>query len=133
MGPASYRDIIVGPGGLLQLSGGTYSARSIAVGRRGRIVCTEACDISVAGGVVLRREAQLGAAQPLRADQVRLNVAGSGIAPGFEARARTVVAATVYAPGADIALGRDGSFRGAYVGRRVTVGAGARVRGDSAL
>ncbi len=128
-----YADVLVGAGSLLQLAGGTYEVGSIQVGRDARLVCIADCRISVLNGVRLRRGAELGAAVPLRASKVRLDVAASDGGLAFRAAAHTAVAATVYAPAGDLVLGRQGSFLGAYVGRSIVVGADARVRGDSAL
>jgi hypothetical protein len=131
--PGSFGDVVVGAGSLLQLAGGSYQARSLTVGADGRVVCTAACDITVAVAVILKRRAQLGAATTTAADKVRIDVLGDGVAPAFRARPHAVVAATIYAPAADIVLGARGSYRGAYVGRSVRVGARADVRADSAL
>src|SRR5262249_18244125 len=128
----SYGAVVVGPGSLLQLAGGTIAVRSIRIARRGRMVCTATCRIEVLEDVELRPGAQLGAAAPLRAREVRIDVAASGLTRAFLARPRAAVAATVFAPTGDVVLGRDGEYRGAYVGRTVTVRPGARVRGDSA-
>ena len=130
---ASYRDISVGRGGLLQLAGGSYSARSVTIGRAGRLVCVAACRPAVVGDVLLRRGAEIGADSPQRAGTARIDVAGSGAVPGFTTRFRTRVSATIYAPDAAIILGPSGTYRGAFVGRSVTIGVGATVRADSAL
>jgi hypothetical protein len=123
----------VGARGVLQLAGGDYSARSIRIGRGGRLLCVGACRLAVAEDVVLGRRAEIGAASRQRAGTARIDVAGRPGAPAFATRARTRVSATVYAPDGAIALGGGGSYRGAYVGRTVTIGPGASVRVDSAL
>jgi len=133
IGPGSYRDITVGPEALLQLAGGSYSARSIRIGRAGRLLCVSACRLTVAADVVLRRRAEIGAPSPDRADTVRIDIVGTPAVPAFSTRIRTRVSATIYAPGSAIILGPAGSYRGAYVGRTVTIGPGATIRADSAL
>ena len=133
MPPASYRDVVVGKGSLLQLAGGSYAARSIRVAPSGRLVCADACRIGVLERVVLAPRAELGAGAPLRANQVRLDIAASGVGQAFRAGARAAVAATIYAPSGTLVLGARGTYRGAYVGRTVTVGPAATVRADSAL
>ena len=133
MPAASYGHVVVGKGSLLQLAGGSYTARSIRVAPSGRLVCADACRIGVLERVVLAPRAELGAGAPLRANQVRLDIAASGVGQAFRAGARAAVAATIYAPAGRLALGARGTYHGAYVGRTVTVGPAATVRADSAL
>jgi hypothetical protein len=124
---------VVGKGALLQLAGGIYAARSIRVAPTGRLVCADACRIGVLERVVLAPRAELGAGAPLRANQVRLDIAASGVGQAFHAGARAAVAATIFAPSGKLVLGARGTYRGAYVGRTVVVGPAATVRADSAL
>jgi hypothetical protein len=133
--PGTYGDIAVGAGALLQLAGGDYVARSIRIARAGGLTCVNGavCRIAVAEDVVLRRHAAIGAASSGRAETVRIDVAGTPTGPAFLARPRAQVAATIYAPDGAIVLGTGGSYRGAWVGRSVTIGHDATVRADSAL
>jgi hypothetical protein len=131
--PGSFADVVVGRGSLLQLAGGAYSARSIRVAPGGRIACAAACEIGVQESLLLRRSAELGAPRAAQADTVRVNLATVGEIVAMRARTGAVVTATIYAPGADVVLGAGGTYRGAFVGRTVRVGAGAEVRADSAL
>jgi len=131
--PGSFGDVRVGAGSVLQLYGGTYSARSLRVGRGGRVSCATACRIGVLGPVRLRRGAELGSSASIQANTARVDVAASGPLPAFVARARANVSATIFAPAGDIVLGPLGAYRGAFVGRTVVIGANATVRGDSAL
>jgi hypothetical protein len=130
--PGSFRAVRVGRGALLQLAGGAYSAQSLHVGARGRIVCVDAGVIGVVDAVRLKRRAGLGAAVATRANTVRVDVAAIG-GTAFVARPGANVAATVFAPGTAVILGPRGSYRGAFVGAAVTVGPDATVRADSAL
>src|SRR5438067_1350736 len=50
---ASLRDVVVGRGALLQLAGGSYTARSIRIAPNGRLVCIDACRIGVLERIVL--------------------------------------------------------------------------------
>src|SRR5439155_1729565 len=50
---ASLRDVVVGRGALLQLVGGSYTARSIRIAPNGRLVCVDACRIGVLERIVL--------------------------------------------------------------------------------
>jgi hypothetical protein len=129
----SFGDVRVGVGSVLQLSGGTYTARSLRIARGGRVVCSTDCRIGVLGLVRLRRGAALGSFAPIQANTARVDVAASGPLPAFVARARSNVSATIFAPAGDVALGPLGSYRGAFVGRTVVIGPDATVRGDSAL
>jgi hypothetical protein len=131
--PGSYGAVTVGPGSLLQLAGGDYELRSICIAARGRVVCIAPCHLGVLESVVVRRGAQLGAGAPLRARDARIDVAGSGVAPIVVTGPDAAVAATVFAPAGDVVLGRDGSYRGAVVGRTVLVKPRAALREDSAL
>ena len=131
--PGAFGAVTVGRGGLLQLAGGSYQVRSIRLARTARLVCLEACRIGVAEGVRLGPAAQLGAAQGLRPSRVRVDIAGVSGAFAFRAGPRSIVAATIFAPGGAIALGRAGDYRGAYVGRSVAVRPRSVVREDSAL
>jgi hypothetical protein len=131
--PANWADVVVGSGALLQLAGGAYTARSIQIGRSGRIVCTEACHIAVSRSVRLRAKAQLGARAGLPPTAVRIDIAADAPPPAFHARAQGVVAATVYSPAGIVLLGANGQYRGAFVGREVTVGARTQVRERSTL
>jgi hypothetical protein len=131
--PGSFRDVRVGAGSVLQLAGGDYTAQSLRIGRRGRITCASACRIGVLGPVRLRSGARLGAASAQQADSARVDISGDAPAPVFLAEPRANVAATIFAPDGDIVLGRLGAYRGAFVGRTVTIAPDATVRGDSAL
>jgi len=130
---ASFGDVRVGVGSVLQLAGGTYAARSLRVGRGARLVCASECRIGVLGSVAVGRAATLGAASPSRASSVRLDIAATDGLPAFVARRRSHVSATIFVPTGDVVLGAHGSHRGAFVGRTVVVGPGTTVRGDSAL
>jgi hypothetical protein len=130
--PGTFRDVRVGAGGLLQLYGGVYAARSLRIGRGARVVCESDCRIGVEGHVRLGGGAGLGSSTPTRADTARVDVAASG--PGaFIARPRANLSATVFAPAGDVIVGRLGSYRGALVGHTVVVGAHVTIRGNSAL
>jgi len=130
--PGTYGALVVGAGSLLQLAGGDYQVRAISIAPRGRLVCSDACHIGVLENVVVRRRGEIGAAAAARAQNARIDVAGAG-APVFVTGPLSTVAATIFAPAGDVVLGRDGSYRGAFVGRTVKVKPRASVRGDSAL
>lgn len=130
----AYGAVVVGPGGLLQLAKGAYQVRSIRLARTARLVCLDDCRIGVAETVTLGVRAQLGAAKGLvDPSDVRLDVAGSPVAPAFSTRAGAVVAGTIFSPGGDVVLGPRGQYRGAFIGRSVLVRPGSRVIADSAL
>ena len=133
MPAASYRDVVVGRGALLQLAGGSYAARSIRVAPTGRVVCIDTCRIGVLERVVLAPRAELGAGAPLRANRVRVDVAASTGRRAFRAGARAATAATIFAPSGTLVLGPRGSYRGAFIGRTITVGPSATLREDSAF
>jgi hypothetical protein len=129
---ASYGDVRVGTGALLQLAGGEYAVRSIRIAPGGRVVCTAPCHVGVAERVVLGANGELGAANGVRVDMVRIDVATNG-GRAFVAQPTAAVAGTIYAPGGTVVLKRGGTHRGAFVGRIVTVGPRVTVRTASAL
>jgi len=132
--PGAYGSVVVRRGALLELAGGAYQVRSIRLARTARLVCLDGCRIGVAETVSLAARAQLGAAKGMvDASEVRLDVAGSPVAPAFRTGPNAIVAGTVFAPTGDIVLGPDGQYRGAFIGRSVLVRARGRVIQDSAL
>jgi hypothetical protein len=132
--PGAYGAVVVRRGGLLELAGGAYQVRSIRLAGAARLVCLDECRIGVGETVTLSARAQLGAAKGLvDASEVRLDVAGSPIAPAFRTGPNAIVAGTVFAPTGDIVLGPGGQYRGAFIGRSVLVRARGRVSQDSAL
>lgn len=131
--PGSFRDVRVGAGGLLQLYGGVYAARSLRIAPGGRVVCASDCRLEVEGRVRLGAGAELGSVAPTRADTARVDIAASGPAAAFLARQRANVNATIFAPAGDVIVGRLGSYRGALVGHTVVIGPRVTIRGDSAL
>ena len=128
----SYGDIRVGARGLLNLGGGTYTVHSIRIAPRGGLVCTDACEISVLDKIIVRHRGQLGITPARQAQTMRVNIQASG-GLALRAAAEGTLDATFYAPGGDIRLGPKGTYRGAYIGRTVRVGAHSHVTGDSAL
>jgi hypothetical protein len=130
--PGAFGAVSVGRGSLLQLAGGDYQMRSIRLARGAQLVCLAECRIGVAEGVRLGPRARLGAADGLPPARVQVDVgAVDGVA--FRTGSRAAVAATIFAPGGAVLLGADGDYRGAYVGRSVTVRARSRVREASAF
>src|SRR5438094_650970 len=110
---ASLRDVVVGRGALLQLAGGSYTARSIRIAPNGRLVCVDACRIGVLERIVLAPRAQLGAGAPLRADRVRFDL-GASPASVFRTGPRAAVAGTVFATPAS---GLQAAARSPWPGR----------------
>jgi len=132
--PGAYGAVVVRRGALLELAGGAYQVRSIRLASAARLVCLDECRIGVGETVTLAARAQLGAAKGMvDAGEVRLDVAGSPVAPAFRTGPNAVVAGTVFAPTGNIVLGPGGQYRGAFIGRSVLVRARGRVIQDSAL
>jgi len=124
----AYGDVRVGARGRLLLAGGDYAVRAITIAAGGRLLCAAACRIAVEDRVLLRGRALLGAAAPLDANAVEVSVERDGIVAGPAA----VIAGSLYAPEADVRLGRSVRFTGRIVGRNVILGTGARVMDASA-
>lgn len=135
LAPGAYGAVVVRRGALLELAGGgAYQVRSIRLAGAARLVCLDECRIGVSETVTLAARAQLGAAKGMvAAGEVRLDVAGSPVAPAFRTGPNAVVAGTVFAPTGSIVLGPGGQYRGAFIGRSVLVRAHGRVIQDSAL
>ena len=125
--------VSVGRGSLLQLAGGEYQVRSIRLARGARLVCLAECRIGVAETVRLGARAQLGAVDGLPPARVRIDVAASSDDVVFRTGPGATVAGTIFAPGGAVVLAAGGDYRGAYVGRSVTVRARSRVREASAF
>jgi hypothetical protein len=129
----AYGEVRVGRRGRLLLAGGRYELQSIALARRSRLQCAAPCEVAVLERVMVGKEARLGAAAPLDARAVRIDVEADGERNGFVARPRASIAANVYAPESTIVLGAGGRHDGAFVGRSVRIGAAAEVTAASAF
>jgi hypothetical protein len=129
----SFGAVVVGKGSLLQLAGGAYQVRSIRLARSARLVCLAECRVGVLESVRLGAAAQLGAAQGLSPTRVRFDVGTAAVGVAFRAGPRAIVAATVFAPTGTVVLGPRGDYRGAFVGRSVTLRPRSRVRESSAF
>jgi hypothetical protein len=133
LGPAAYGDARVGRAGELLLAGGTYAFRTITLGPGARLLCTAACRVEVQTAVVLAARARLGAAAPLDAHAVRVDIEAKDRTGGFSAASRTTVDASIYTPQGRVRLGERGRYTGGFLGRSVNVGARARVTAASVL
>jgi hypothetical protein len=128
----AYGAVRVGRRGRLFLAGGSYELRALAVGARAQLLCLRRCRLQVRERVRLGPVTTLGVVDTLAPDALRLDVEDAS-PRAFTAGRRAAITGTVYAPGGDIALGARGSYVGAFVGRRVRVGARARITGASAF
>jgi hypothetical protein len=131
--PGAYGVVQVGSGALLEFAGGAYQVRSIRLAARARLACLDDCQIAVLETVRLGRGAQLGADRDAQAEGARIDVAAGGDIPAVRAGPNAAVAATIVAPTGAVVLGRGGEYRGAYIGRSVTVRRRSRVIEDSAF
>src|SRR5262245_6923834 len=124
----AYGDVRVASRGTLTLAGGTYVFKSIRIGSRGKLVCAAACQMGVAGQVMVRSRAQLGGMGGAPAEAIRVNIAKISPKAVFSADNQANVSAVVYAPGGRIDLHNNGTFVGAFVGGTVKVGKGVIVQ-----
>jgi cytoskeletal protein CcmA (bactofilin family) len=129
--PGAYGAVEVGARGRLLLAGGSYAVRSITIAAKGRLLCASPCRLAVQERVVLASGARVGVAAPLDARALRIDVEASGHGAAVTTRARATISGTVYAPGGNVVLGGAGRYEGAFIGRTVRVGAGARITGTS--
>jgi len=127
--PASYGDARVARQGELLLAGGTYAFRAITLGPGARLLCTGSCRVEVQTAVVLGARARLGAAAPLDAHAVRVDIERKGLS----AASRAAIDASIYTPQGRVQLGERGRYTGGFLGRSVNVGARARVTAASIL
>jgi hypothetical protein len=132
--PAAYGAVRVGDMARLELEGGEYDLRSLWVGYRSQLVCRQACTIRVGRYVTVRERALLGAAEPVDAGTVRIEIAGGrGSGGAFRAYRRATVNAVVYAPNDDVVLGMNGRYNGSFTGKDVLIYERAQVTGLSVL
>jgi hypothetical protein len=133
LAPGAYAAVKVGSRGRLLLAGGNYAFRSIGIAPRGRLLCATPCRLAVQERVVLASGARLGVAAPLDARALRVDVEASGHGAAVTTRPRATVTGSVYVPAGTIVLGGAGRYEGAFIGRSVQVGAGARVTAASSF
>lgn len=118
--------VAVGARGRLVLAGGDYAVRSIVLAPHASLLCAAPCRIGVQEGVRVGGRAVLGAAAPLEAGAVTVEIEGRA-GGGFRAHPHARVSALVYAPESRVTLGQMGVFQGTFVGRVVDVGPRARI------
>ena len=133
LAPGAYNVIKLANGAKLVLGGGEYSVRSIELRKGAQLLCSAACHISVLERVRLGEGSELGPVPPLDATGIRLDIKGEGEFVALRALPRSTIAANVYAPGDDLALGQNGNYTGAFVGEQVVVRPGATIEAASAL
>jgi hypothetical protein len=127
----AYGTLTAGTAAEVTLSGGLYQFEAIDIGARGRLVCLAACDVTVRGQVKLGQAAKLGAADSIAVSGVIVRIAGTGERTAFDAKSRSQIRGTIYAPSADVKLGAAAKQSGALVGNTVSVGPRARLQGPS--
>jgi len=122
-----YRRLRVGRGSVLTLAGGDYAVESIRLGRDAALRCAAPCRVGVRRALRLGTRAGIEAAEGVAAAGVRLDVQGDAVATGVRAGARARVQGIVYAPTSRLRFGRGLLLEGHLVGRRVEIGARARL------
>ena len=132
LSPGSYRDLHVGAGGVLQLTGGRYDVRRVTIAPGGRLVFRAHSQLRVAERIVLGAGGEIGPGLTgLDARLFRIDVAGadgSPTTPAFDVGDGGSVNATVHVPRGTFRAGDSVDLVGGYVANAIDVGAGARVR-----
>ena len=124
----AYGRVTVATRGRLLFAGGTYDLLGLDVRHHAQLLCVGRCRIRVRERATLRSRGVIAVAAPLDGSALRIDVESQGPRPAFVSGAHATLAGTVYAPGGDVVLGAHGRYDGAFVGRTVTVGSGARVK-----
>lgn len=125
----AYRNLSVGAAAQVLLAGGSYQFQSIAVGSRAKLLCQAACDVAVQGKVTIGQAARLGAGDGVDAAAVVFRIAAQGERNALDAKSRTAILGTVYAPNGAVVMGSAAKVTGALVGASVSLGSRARVKG----
>jgi len=131
LSPGAYARLSVGAAAQVTLAGGSYQFESIDVRSRAKVQCLAACDLIVRTKVTVGQAARIGAADGVAPSAVIFHVAAQGERIAFDAKSRSTVAGSVYAPSADVKLGSATKLTGALVGNTVAIGPRARVQGPS--
>ena len=125
----AYGTLEAGTAAEMNLAGGTYQFESIDVGSRGKLLCLAACDVTVRSRVRLGQAARLGAVDSIPASSATIRVAAQGESTALDAKSRSQIRGTIYAPSADVRLGAAAKVSGALVGNTVSVSPRARLQG----
>lgn len=108
--PGSYGNVIVRNGATLTLDPGTFYFCKLQVGRGGVFEPHGPVTINVTGTVRIGNEAHLVGVPPAPPVSITLNVLGKQIRAGQNA----IVQAYVFAPNAELSLGRSSLFQGSF-------------------
>lgn len=126
--PGKFGKVKVGTKSRLRLEGGTYSFRSLRIGKGASLLCDGSCTIGVDDAVQIDQSATLSTMGQADARKIRLNIEfGAPSRAALKASAKSTVDATVYAPAGIIRLGTNGRYTGAFVAKSVQVLQRARV------
>jgi hypothetical protein len=136
--PGRYLDLAIGTGGRVLLRGGLYHFLSVKGEARSALLFTAPSEVRISNRLSLGPESSLAPARPgaLRAAAAVVYVADrNGSAetslPAVSLGARSLLAATVYAPGGTLSLGPRTRSTGALVAKQLSVGSGSTLALDS--
>jgi hypothetical protein len=121
-----YRNVEVRAGGLLQLSGGDYTFRSLTVRGNARVLANAATTITVNELIFIGANARVAPASGFTAaDLVIRSAAGpqgtdsNGEIPAVNLGANSITRALIVAPGGYVRFGNQARLRGALIARSV--------------
>jgi hypothetical protein len=139
----AYRDVTIGRGARLTLSGGGYTFRSIAVDRGGELRYAKAADVVVSGRVDLGSDGVISPADGsgMTSAAMRMQVDGlngtngalQSTPPSIHAGTNSKLFATLYATGGSLVIDRDSEGNGAFLARDIQVSRGGRFTINSAF
>ena len=123
--PGAYHDISLGEHATLVLTGGTYHAEALAIGKHAKVLCQARCDFVVKQRLRSHQGALIGPQDgaDLTATDIHLFVHGQITDIGPDNR----IAANIFAPNGTIWIRADSVVEGALLGKRVLLGLGVTV------
>lgn len=126
----AYRDIRLRQFSILYIRGGTYSIRSLIVGRDATVQFSGPTTLNIAERLRLGREAHLLPQVEMSGRCVVINVASDRL---IRFGMASDVSAILNAPKASLTLGRLGAYTGNFVAARAKIGRTAILRAESPL
>jgi RHS repeat-associated protein len=128
LGPGAYRAVVVRQGAAtrLHLAGGRYDLQSLTVEQHAHLACLSACELAIAGSLIVAQHATFGPVAGRSAAEVTVVVDGSSTHAASVAQ-HAAVTGRLVARQSDVELGAHATARGQVIGLAITLGAHASV------
>ncbi|HWP65563.1 MAG TPA: hypothetical protein VNO26_06610 [Candidatus Limnocylindria bacterium] len=123
----SYRDLRLGRGSTLVLTGGDYLFDRVALASRAALRCAAPCRIAVRRTLRIGRRATVERLAGVVDTELRFDVSGLRSRTGVRLGARATVAGVLWAPTTTVRLGRRAEVTGSVQGAEVRIGSRARI------